>query len=201
MFSEIPLFLCRTRQKRNGASIFPLGFTQTKPSSAGSFGQGGKKERIRSFRAKRGSEAERVSSDAGADMELSRFAQKRNGASGFPLVFTQTKPSNAGSFGQGGRKERIRSFRAKRGSEAERVSSDVGADMELSRFARKRNGASFFRSPTPSRAQRSGSAWKRRKEGADMQLSRLLRKPRKRNGASFFRRGGVLVSTGVWRQE
>ena len=31
-----------------------------------------------------------------------------------------------------------------------------------------------------------GSRWKRKKDAADMQLSRLLRKPRKRNGAAFF---------------
>ena len=35
-------------------------------------------------------------------------------------------------------------------------------------------------------AQRSGFDSERKKEGADMQLSRLLRKPRKRNAASFF---------------
>ena len=34
-----------------------------------------------------------------------------------------------------------------------------------------------------------GSMGKRRREPADMQFSRLLRKPRKRNAAGFFRRG------------
>ena len=41
-------------------------------------------------------------------------------------------------------------------------------------------------SGTPSKC---GSMGRRRKETADMQLSRLLRKPRKRNAAGFFRRG------------
>jgi hypothetical protein len=36
------------------------------------------------------------------------------------------------------------------------------------------------------KAQRSGFVVERKKEIADVQLSRLLRKPRKRNEASFF---------------
>ena len=36
------------------------------------------------------------------------------------------------------------------------------------------------------KAQRSGFVLERKKEIADVQLSRPLRKPRKRNGASFF---------------
>ena len=35
-------------------------------------------------------------------------------------------------------------------------------------------------------AQRSGFELERKKESADMEFSRLLRKPRKRNGADFF---------------
>jgi hypothetical protein len=35
-------------------------------------------------------------------------------------------------------------------------------------------------------AQQSGSDFERKKEPADTELSRLLRKPRKRSGAGFF---------------
>jgi len=36
------------------------------------------------------------------------------------------------------------------------------------------------------KAQRCGFDFERKKEPADMELSRLFRKPRKRNGAGFF---------------
>ena len=57
------------------------------------------------------------------------------------------------------------------------------------RAERKRSGAGF-RIPRPhqNEAQRGGFVLKRKrkKEGADTQLSRRLRKPGKRSGASFF---------------
>ena len=54
------------------------------------------------------------------------------------------------------------------------------------RAERKRSGASFRVSrPHQNEAQRSGFVLKRKKEGADTQLPRHLRKPRKRSGASF----------------
>ena len=48
------------------------------------------------------------------------------------------------------------------------------------------NYALLTRMGSPSKR---GSMGKRRKETADVEFSRLLRKPRKRNGAGFFRRG------------
>ena len=46
-----------------------------------------------------------------------------------------------------------------------------------------------IRSDIQIEAQRSGFDLERKKDTADVQFSRLLRKPRKRNGAEFFRRG------------
>ena len=48
------------------------------------------------------------------------------------------------------------------------------------------NYALLTRMGSPSKR---GSIGRRRKETADVEFSRLLRKPRKRNGAGFFRRG------------
>ena len=58
--------------------------------------------------------------------------------------------------------------------------------MELSPCLAETEWSEFLPAFDQNEAQRSGFALERKKEGADMQFSRLLRKPRKRNGASFF---------------
>ena len=39
---------------------------------------------------------------------------------------------------------------------------------------------------TKSEPREAGPIWERKKDSADVQFSRLFRKPRKRNGAEFF---------------
>ena len=84
-------------------------------------------------------------------------------------------------------------------SPAQRVRWGEGGDPEHSRRKSSRKKRLLFlsraegsKTGTPREPSKAGRVGKRRKEAADMEFSRLLRKPRKRNGAAFFRRGRVV---------
>ena len=60
--------------------------------------------------------------------------------------------------------------------------------VSISCFSSGTSGRSKSEAPRESKSEPSeaGPIWERKKDAADVQLSRLLRKPRKRNEAEFF---------------